>query len=81
LRGSVIDLIGIAFPGADSPLVGEESSEAVAVLGSWVVGGVDWAGDAVSVGDEVVVRTFLAESSKETESWVAHAGSSWLRVH
>jgi hypothetical protein len=62
-------------------LVGEESIEAVTALGGWVVGRVHWAGDAVSVGDEVVIRTFLAESSKETESWVAHAGSSWLRVH
>ncbi len=33
LSGRVVDLIGSTFPSTDSPLIGEESTEAIAVLG------------------------------------------------
>lgn len=73
LGGAVVDLIGAAFPSADAPLVGEEAIEALAVLGGGVVVGVDWAGHAVSVGNEVIVRAGLAGAREQAESWVALA--------
>ena len=60
LGGAIVDLICSAFPRADAPLVGEETIEALAVLGGRVVVGVYWAGHAVSVGNEVVIWTGLA---------------------
>ncbi len=60
MGSAVVDLICSAFSSTDSPLVGEKSSEAVAVLGDGVVVGVDWAGHAVSFRDEVTVRADTA---------------------
>lgn len=60
LGGWVIDLIGTAFSSTDTPLVGEESIEAVAVLSGSVVSRVDRAGHTVSVGDEEVIGAALA---------------------
>ena len=60
MGSAVVDLICSAFSSTDAPLVGEKSTEAVTVLGDGVVVGVYWAGYAVSVRNEVVIRAGLA---------------------
>jgi hypothetical protein len=73
LSGSIVDLVSSAFLRANSPLIGVESRETGAILGGWVVGGVDWTGDTVSVGNEVVRGAGLAGAAEQTISWVASA--------
>lgn len=60
----IVLFVGSALLGADAELVGEVSADAVAVAGVGVVLGVDGAGDAVAVADEIVGRAFLAGSSQ-----------------
>jgi hypothetical protein len=74
LCGGIVGFVGSTDASADAPLVGEESREAVAVLGGGVVGGVDGAGDAVPVGDEVVHWAGLADAVVEAESWITETG-------
>ena len=76
MSGSVVDFVSAALSGAYTPLVGEESTEAVAVLSGLIVSGVDGAGHAVSVGDEVSIGACLAGSGKEAESRIADTGVS-----
>lgn len=60
LGSSIVDLIGTAFSGTDTPLVGKETSKAVTVRGDRVVSGVDGTGHTVSVGNKVSNGTGLA---------------------
>ena len=77
---SIVFFVGSAFLGADSELVGEVSADAVAVVGFGIEFGVDGAGDAVSVADEVVGGAFLAGSSQQSESFKAQTFSCFLVV-
>lgn len=60
MSGGVVDLICSTLGGTDSPLVGEETGQTVTVVGVGVVGRVDRAGHAISIGDEVVCGAGLA---------------------
>lgn len=71
-----VDLIGGALQLADSIGGCEVAGVAGALFGGRVVGGEDWAGGAVSAGDEVLGRALGAHSAEEGEARDALAGGA-----